>query len=160
MIFITAGTQESFDRLIKVADELADLLPDVPIVAQALASTYRPNNVRVINFVTPVEFENYIKNASLVISHAGMGTIISALVHQKPIIVMPRLLKFKEHRNEHQLATALKLDQLQYINVAYNEKELLEKVLAMWPDKLKCLHRLEKFASARLINSLMGFIND
>jgi len=160
MIFITTGTQEPFDRLVKVADEIAALLPGVPFKVQAFISVYKASNIEIINFMSPVEFEDNLKKASLIISHAGMGTIISALVNQKPIIVMPRLLKYKEHRNEHQLATARKLDELQYIDVAYDEKELQEKVLDMWPDKLRCLHQVGKFASARLIDSLKGFIDE
>jgi len=160
MIFVTTGTQEPFDRLVKVADDIAALLPGVNFKVQAFKSQYEPSNIEIITFMTPVEFEENLKNARLIISHAGMGTIISALVSQKPIIVMPRLLKFKEHRNEHQLATARKLDELKYIDVAYDEKELMEKVLEMWPDKLRCLHQVGKFASGSLINSLKGFIKE
>jgi len=160
MIFITTGTQEPFDRLIKVADEIAALLPEVPFKVQAFTAVYQAQHIEVVNFMTPVEFEDNLRKASLIISHAGMGTIISALVNQKPIIVMPRLLKFKEHRNEHQLATARKLDELKYIAVAYDEKELKLKVMEMWPDKLNCMHQVGKFASARLIDSLKGFINE
>jgi UDP-N-acetylglucosamine transferase subunit ALG13 len=160
MIFITTGTQEPFDRLVKVADEIAGVLPGVPFKVQAFTSVYKANNIEVINFMTPVEFEENLKNASLIISHAGMGTIISALVNLKPIIVMPRMMKYKEHRNEHQFATAKKLDALQYIDVAYDEEQLREKVLEMWPDNLRCLHQVGKFASKQLIDSLQSFIRE
>jgi UDP-N-acetylglucosamine transferase subunit ALG13 len=160
MIFITTGTQEPFDRLVKVADELAAYLPEVPFKVQAFTSTYQAKNIEVVTFMTPLAFEQSLKQADLIISHAGMGTIISALVNLKPIIVMPRLLKFKEHRNEHQLATAKMLDTLKYVTVAYNEEELYSKVLDMWPDKLNSLHQVGNFASPTLIDSLQKYIKE
>ncbi|MCX2477740.1 glycosyltransferase [Pedobacter sp. MC2016-15] len=160
MIFITTGTQEPFDRLVKVADEIAALLPGVIFKVQAFTAQYQATHIDVVNFMTPLEFEENMKNASLIISHAGMGTIISALVNMKPIIVMPRMMKYKEHRNEHQFATAKKLDALQYVDVAYDENELRSKVLEMWPDKLRCLHQVGKFASQQLIDSLQTYIKE
>jgi UDP-N-acetylglucosamine transferase subunit ALG13 len=160
MIFITTGTQEPFDRLVKVADELAAHLPEVHFKVQAFTSTYQAENIEVVTFMTPLAFEQSLKQADLIISHAGMGTIISALVNLKPIIVMPRLLKFKEHRNEHQLATAKMLDTLKYVTVAYNEEELYNKVLEMWPDNLNSLHQVGKFASQSLLDSLQNYIKE
>lgn len=160
MIFITTGTQEPFDRLVKVADELAAALPSVPFKVQAFTSVYKAQHIKVVNFMTPLEFEENMKQATLIISHAGMGTIISALVNLKPIIVMPRLIKYKEHRNEHQLATAKKLDTLKYVTVAYDEDELYNKVMEMWPDNLKSLHHVGEFASMQLIDSLKSYIKE
>ncbi|RYZ98900.1 MAG: glycosyl transferase family 28 [Sphingobacteriaceae bacterium] len=159
MIFVTTGTQEPFDRLIEAVDELAGKLPGVTFNVQAFTSEYKATNINVQNFITPVEFDFNMRHAKLIISHAGMGTIISALVNSKPIIVMPRLLKYHEHRNEHQLATAKKLDDLGYILVAYNEQDLVDKVLEIWPDDLKCLHNVGNVASQKLLNSLNNFIN-
>lgn len=51
-------------------------------------------------------FEKVMSESRLVISHAGIGSIISAKQAQKPIIVVPRRASFGEHRNDHQLATA------------------------------------------------------
>ncbi|RZK15367.1 MAG: glycosyl transferase family 28, partial [Flavobacterium sp.] len=92
MIFITTGTQEPFERLIKAVDEVAPQLKDVPIFAQAFKTNYRVQNFKTIDFVSPSDFENYFDRAELIISHAGMGTIITALQKNKPILVLPRLL--------------------------------------------------------------------
>ena len=62
----------------------------------------------------------------MIVAHAGMGTIISAMQHQKPIIIFPRIAALGEHRNEHQMATAKKMKELGYVHVAFNEKELKE----------------------------------
>jgi UDP-N-acetylglucosamine transferase subunit ALG13 len=157
MIFVTIGTQEPFNRLIKAVDDIAIVL-NTEIVVQTFHNDYVVKNMKVHNFLSPIEFDKYFNQADLIISHAGMGTIISALVSNKPIIVMPRLLKFDEHRNEHQLATAKRFDALGYIRVAYNEDELKEKLFAMWPDNVKPLHAIGKFASGQLIDSLKNFV--
>jgi len=158
MIFVTAGTQMPFDRLIKVIDELAFDLKGTTFVVQALHSRYKAKNFKVLNFIPFEEFNTYVDSAELIISHAGMGTIISALEKGKPIIILPRLMEYNEHRNEHQLATAKKMDALGYVNVAYDEQELKTKFLNMWPDKLKSLNTIGNTASAELIKSIYSFI--
>ncbi|GEO09889.1 glycosyltransferase [Segetibacter aerophilus] len=158
MIFITIGTQEPFDRLIKAMDEIAPLLGDIEIVAQVSDSGYKVNNMKVLNFVSPIEFNKYFNTASLIISHAGMGTIISALEKEKPIIVMPRLVRYGEHRSDHQLATADKFKQLNYVHVASDEFELKNKVLSLLHSMPKPLYKLGKYASNQLIGSLESFL--
>ena len=159
MIFVTTGTQEPFDRLVKTIDEIALIFPEAEFKVQAFTANYKAVNVNVFNKTPPSEFDLSIKNADLVISHAGMGTIISALVNSIPIIIMPRLLKYGEHRNEHQLATAKKLDDLGYVHVVYNEDELIAKVKSIWPNNLESLHKVGKVASKELINSISNYIN-
>jgi UDP-N-acetylglucosamine transferase subunit ALG13 len=158
MIFVTAGTQLPFDRLIKTIDEIASQCTDTRFIAQALQSDYKAKNVEVLNFISPADFNNYIDNAKLIISHAGMGTIISALVKQKPIIVMPRLTKYNEHRNEHQLGTSKKMDALGYVDVVYDENELIVKFRQMWPENLKPRNSIGSVASDEIINSINDFI--
>lgn len=89
MIFITTGTQEPFDRLVEIMDAFA-LEYEEEIVIQALRGDYLARNVKVKQFFNPKEFDYYFRKASLIISHAGMGTILSALTIQKPILIFPR----------------------------------------------------------------------
>ena len=158
MIFVTIGTQEPFDRLIKVMDELALELKDIEIIAQVSQTNYKIKNMKILNFVAPAEFNKYFSEAQLVVSHAGMGTIISALEQKKPIIVMPRLMQYKEHRNEHQLATANRFDKLGYIHVAYNEDELKNRLIDILTGNLKPLYSIGDVASDELIKSIKDFI--
>jgi UDP-N-acetylglucosamine transferase subunit ALG13 len=158
MIFVTAGTQLPFDRLLKAADQMASEFIDVEFVVQALNTTYSPKNLKVLDFLAPADFDNYLDSAKLIISHAGMGTIINAMVKQKPIIVMPRLFKYNEHRNEHQLGTARKMDNLGYVDVAYDEIELIKKVKDMWPHNLKPRNTIGHFAPDDIVKSINTFI--
>ena len=158
MIFVTAGTQEPFDRLIQIIDELAFDLKGINFVVQALHSDYKPRNIEVLNFISVAEFDAHVNAAQLIISHAGIGTIISALEKGKPIIVMPRLMKYNEHRNEHQLATAKKMEELGYVNVAYDGHELKKIFKTAWPNDLKVYHSIGKNASSELLKSITDFI--
>ncbi len=125
MIFVTVGTQIPFDRLIKILDEMAPALGDEEIIAQTSEkSTYMPRNFKTVGFMSPDEFNNIFKRARLVVAHAGMGTIISALRQAKPIIIFPRKASLGEHRNEHQLATAAEMRRLGAVAVAYDAAEL------------------------------------
>lgn len=158
MIFVTTGTQEPFDRLLKAVDMIASKLKDVPFHVQAFANDYEARHVQTYESLTPGDFDEKIKKASLIISHAGMGTVISALVQGTPIVIMPRLLKYNEHRNEHQLATAKKLDDLKFVHVAYDEHELVQKIFEIWPDNCESLHQVGEQASAALLTSLGDYI--
>ncbi|MVN22037.1 glycosyltransferase [Mucilaginibacter arboris] len=158
MIFVTTGTQEPFDRLIKAIDEIAPMLSGDTIIAQATLQTYSVLNIKIFDFINPSKFNDLFKQADLIVSHAGMGTIISALQIEKPIIIMPRLLKYGEHRNGHQLATAKKFKELNYLHVADNEKELQQILLNTTREKLTSMHKLGTFASESLINSLSNYI--
>lgn len=154
MIFVTIGTQAPFERFIRAVDEIAIEI-DEPIIAQVNGSSYKAQHIKTIDFLAPDEFNKYFDEARLIISHAGMGTIISALTKGKPIIIFPRLASLGEHRNEHQLATAMKFDDLGYVYVAYDKKQLKDLMLDR---NLKVLHHIGNSASKGLIESISRFI--
>lgn len=159
MIFVTTGTQEPFDRLLKIVDEIAGNNSQEKVIAQAINDTYKVKNIELCSFLDPEKFDAVFKKARLVISHAGMGSIISALTYKKPLVIFPRIAKLGEHRNEHQLATANKFKELGYVHVAENEEELvkiLEKLLQK--KELTPLFELGEYASGDLVKSLKDFI--
>lgn len=124
MIFVTVGTQLPFDRLVRTIDEWAGECGRSDIFAQIGPTRFTPKHIKYQEFITPEQFANHLTSASFVISHAGMGTILTALGLGKPIVVMPRLAKHNEHRNDHQLATARRLKQLGRVTVAMDEDEM------------------------------------
>lgn len=155
MIFVTIGTQAPFDRFIKVVDEVSPLLGE-DIVAQVYRLGYKPKHIKTINLLAPDEFSELFSKARLIVSHAGMGTILSALRQHKPIIIFPRIAALGEHRNEHQLATARKFKELGSVYVAMNEVELKELLLRK---DLKPLADIGDYASPDLIHSIECFID-
>ena len=160
MIFVTIGTQEPFDRLIEAMDKIS-LKFGLDIVAQvSTKSKLQIKNMKILDFVSPTDFEKYFNKADLIVAHAGMGTIISALVNQKAIIVLPREKKLMEHRSDHQIATAKHLEQLGLLNVARNIVELEAKILDFINNRdNKCKPVIGNYASKTLINSIRQDIN-
>ena len=123
MIVVTVGTQLPFDRLIEMVDELAPRLIG-PVFAQTGPGQYRPKNIRWSASMAPSEFEAMLKDASVIVAHAGIGTVLKAYKYRKPIILVPRKAAFGEHRNDHQLATVSKLAERTGIYVAQSKEEL------------------------------------
>ena len=154
MIFVTIGTQASFDRLIKILDEVATDL-DEEIIAQTFHGKYTPKHIKTVDFIPPNEFNEIFSKARLIVAHAGMGTVISALSQNKPIVIFPRLASWGEHRNDHQMATAMRLNELGYVYAAYDKKQLCE---LMKRTDLKSLKHIGENASLSLIDSLSSYI--
>jgi UDP-N-acetylglucosamine transferase subunit ALG13 len=130
LIFLTVGTWRSgYDRLVRAIDELiiAGVITE-EVIAQTGYSSYKPGNMKVMKFCSPAEFRNLISEARLVISHAGMGTIIETVQLHKPLIAVPRLSSLGEVDNDHQFTTAKQLEAEGKILVAYEVSELPVKL--------------------------------
>lgn len=131
MIFVVLGTQKfQFNRLLKALDKLVEkgLITDM-VVAQKGNSDYIPRNYKSIDFMDKEEFQEQIQNCSLMICHSGVGTIISGLKHEKKVIVIPRLAKYKEHIDDHQIEIAKIFEKKGYILVADREDLLYQKII-------------------------------
>jgi UDP-N-acetylglucosamine transferase subunit ALG13 len=163
-IFVTVGTQLPFDRLITAVDSWAGQDPQTDIFAQVGEGGMLPFNLDSQARLTMKEFARQVAEADLLISHAGMGSIITALDLGKPIIILPRLAMHGEHRNDHQLATAGKFADIDGIHLAHNENEIascIERVLAA--PKLTVENRKLKVENSRnieLISMVRQFIVD
>jgi beta-1,4-N-acetylglucosaminyltransferase len=129
MIFLTVGTQFPFDRLIKAIDHLFDegLMPE-DVFGQIGASTYKPRHFETVVSLEKTAYDDRFREASAVISHAGMGAITMALDQGKPLLVIPRQRKYKEVVNGHQEALADKFEALGHILVARDDAQLRERV--------------------------------
>ena len=101
MIFVSVGTQFPFDRLVRDVDEWA-ARRSVDIVAQIAAGRYLPQRARWRRFMSSEDFDALVRAATVLVSHAGVGSIITAREHGKPIIVVNREHARGEHRNDHQ----------------------------------------------------------
>lgn len=127
MIFVTVGTQLGFDRFIKHIDEWAARNAGVEFFAQIGDNgKYTPSHIEHTDFISPQESLDKIAECDLMVAHAGMGSVISALQHGKPIIIFPRRGELNEHRNDHQFATAKWLDTKPGVYVAWDEDKLYE----------------------------------
>jgi UDP-N-acetylglucosamine transferase subunit ALG13 len=105
MIFVTVGSQKfQFDRLLKKIDELiAENTIQEKVFAQSGASNYKPRNFSYQKYLDKSEFDNAIDKCSLVITHGGTGVVIGAVKKGKKVIAIPRLKKYGEHVDDHQI---------------------------------------------------------
>lgn len=105
MIFITLGSQKfQFNRLLKKIDELVETkIINDEIFAQIGASDYIPHNYQYKDFLDREEFANIMSKSDIVITHGGTGAIIGAVKKGKKVIAVPRLAKYGEHVDDHQL---------------------------------------------------------
>lgn len=156
MIFVTVGSQEPFDRLISAVDEWARTRSRTDIFAQIASSSFQPAHIPFTQFLEPPEFNRMMQEAQIIVAHAGMGSIISALELGKPIVVLPRRAEFRETRNDHQVATAERFGEQGRIIVAADEHELagsLDYALTLGDTD-----RIEAVASPRLIATIRSFL--
>lgn len=119
MIFITLGSQKfQFDRLLKAVDELvADGAITEPVFAQSGYSDYQPKHYEFKQFLDRDEFTKRMGEADLVITHGGTGAIIGAVKKGKKVIAVPRLAKYGEHVDDHQLQLLKEFKQMDIICV-------------------------------------------
>lgn len=105
MIFITLGSQKfQFDRLLKAVDDLVERgIITEEVFAQSGYSTYVPKHYPIKPFLNRDEFTQWQEKADIVITHGGTGAIIGAVKKGKKVIAVPRLAKYGEHVDDHQL---------------------------------------------------------
>jgi UDP-N-acetylglucosamine transferase subunit ALG13 len=132
MIFVTVGNSikgVEFHRLIKEMDDIArDLKEDV--VAQIGFIEDPPRHIRSFSYMNYVEIQSYFRQASVIVGHCGVGTVIHGLGYGKPIILVPRSQAHGEHIDNHQFELAKKLKGMEGIfvveDVAHLRPTLLE----------------------------------
>ena len=130
MIFVTVGSQKfQFNRLLKKIDELIEnKVINEEVFAQIGVSNYKPQNYKYKEFVTQDEFNKYLDEARLIITHAGTGVIVNAIKKGKKVIGIPRLSKFGEHVDDHQIQLLNEFANMNLIETCIDEKELKEKI--------------------------------
>jgi UDP-N-acetylglucosamine transferase subunit ALG13 len=113
--------------VIKEMDEIAGRI-DEEVVMQIGETAYEPKNTRYFRFTSNEEIDRLYEDARVVVCHAGVGSILSALGHSKPVIAVPRGKKYGEHVDDHQLEIARELEMEGEIMAVYDIEEL-EKAL-------------------------------
>ena len=107
MIFVILGTQDKkFPRLLDALQKKIDegkISKKEEIIVQAGSTKYESKNMKIIDYMSVRKFEECIDRADLIICHAGVGTILTALKKGKKIIAAARLKQYGEHVNDHQL---------------------------------------------------------
>lgn len=124
MIFVTVGTHEQpFNRLIEEVDRLKKegVITD-EVFIQTGFSTYKPQSCNWKSIISYSEMEDHMANADIIITHGGPATFMEAIAKGKKPIVVPRLEKFGEHVNDHQLDFAYQ------VKNRHNNIEVIEDI--------------------------------
>lgn len=155
MIFVAVGTQFPFDRLIENMDDWANDHEE-KVLAQISEGEYLPEHIKWQRFLDGEEYNKNIREASVFVSHAGMGNIISAREQQTPIIVMNRQYKLGEHRNDHQAEGLKWMGKLEGVYTASTKEELFNHLEHI--DQLIVADPENKVGSSELSSYLANFI--
>lgn len=130
MIFVTLGTQDkSFKRLLDMISleiEKGNIKDEV--IVQAGFTKYQSDKMKIVESLSKDDFEKTMKEASLVITHGGVGSILTALKYNKKVIAVPRLVKYNEHTNDHQKEIVNEFSKKGYI-LALKDLTKFDKVL-------------------------------
>lgn len=127
MIFLTIGTHEPFDRLVRAVDDWAESRGRDDVFAQIVdpgEHGYRPRRMEWTGKMPPEDYARVFEQAEFVVAHAGMGSIITAMTQRRPIVIMPRRSHLREQRNDHQFATARRFAERGGVIVAEDETTL------------------------------------
>lgn len=120
MILVTLGTQDKkFYRLLDIIQNAIDngKITDKVVVQAGYSSDYKSNDMEIFDLMPIDKFEKMVKKCDVLITHGGVGSIINGLKYHKKIIAVPRLKKYREHTNDHQL---------QIVNTFSNEGYILK----------------------------------
>ena len=160
MILVTVGNDLPFSRLVEHADSWAKAHPAEPMLAQTgrlRNSDYVPKAMEWVEMLPAEQFEHRCGEAKLIVAHAGMGSIITALSAGKPIVILPRMARLKEHRSDHQLATARRFDGRPGVFVAWTEAGLADAIERALTAP-RAAETLPRFAPAEFTDRLREFI--
>ncbi len=158
MIFVTVGNHsQGFERLLKKVDEISPRIPN-EILVQKGYSKYVPQNTKYFDFVPLSMAMEYLQKSDLVISHAGIGTIILCKENGIPLIIFPRRKKYGEHGTDHQMEIAQVLEERgdKNIYIVYEENQLEEKIREVVGKKE--IVQVENKGRENLIGTIREFI--
>jgi UDP-N-acetylglucosamine transferase subunit ALG13 len=122
--FVTVGNaKQPFDRIFRMVESVLDALPR-PVTLQMGSSMINIQGVESYKVLASVHFKRLIKDTSVVIMHAGAGTLIHALRDGQKPIVIPRRMKYGEHIDDHQIQLAKEFSNQNRIYLVENENDM------------------------------------
>lgn len=150
MILVTLGTQDkSFTRLLdSIQKQINNGNIKDKVIVQAGFTKYDSKDMEIFDLIDRDKFSNLIKKCDLLITHGGVGSILTGLKNNKKVIVCPRLSKYKEHMNDHQVQIVDRFYEAGYI-LKFNEGDNLGDILK----------KVDKFKPNKYISNTSNFIN-
>lgn len=117
LIFVTLGTQDKpFTRLLVKLEEMIDAgMIQEPVIVQAGSTSFQSKHMQIFEYIDMTKFNDYVEQCDMLITHAGVGTIINGINHGKSIMAVARRAKYGEHENDHQVEITTKFSNLGYL---------------------------------------------
>lgn len=117
MILVTLGTQDKqFKRLLDAIQKQINIGNiKEKVIVQAGCTKYDSKNMEIFDLISVDEFKDLTRRADLIITHGGVGSIMDGIRHGKKIIAAPRLQRYNEHVNDHQLQIVDEFAEMGYI---------------------------------------------
>lgn len=156
-VFVTVGSMLPFDRLISAMDAWAEKNPEVEVFAQIGESLIKPRFLQFDSMISPDAYRHNFQISDLVVSHVGMGTVITAFETEKPLIMLPRRFDRQEVTSNHQVATAKWLEGRPGIYMAWDESELASMINQAM-DVKKFVAKIESGTCDSLVAAIRQFI--
>jgi UDP-N-acetylglucosamine transferase subunit ALG13 len=149
-----------FDRLIRAMDDWAAKHPDVTVFAQIGDGIFEPAHVDFVRMMSPAEFTAKLRQSELIVSHAGMGTVISALQEGRKIVVMPRRAAAREATTNHQVDAIRWLSGKLGVYAATDEAEIPKVVEQAFRADGRLVEQLTKGAPEPFVLRLKQFFHE
>ena len=128
MIFVTLGTQDKeFTRLLDaIQKSINNGEINEKVVVQSGYTKFESEDMEIFDYMLKDDFDNFMKNCDILITHGGVGSIMTGLNNGKKVIAAPRLKEYKEHTNNHQLQIIEKFAKEGYITALYDFSKINE----------------------------------
>ena len=149
MIFVTLGTHDKpFNRLLEAVQKQIDLgnIND-KVIVQAGATKFVSKDMEIFDLISMTKFDELVSKCDLLITHGGVGSIMTGLKKGKKVIACARLAKYKEVVNDHQKQIIENFDKTGYIIGVTNLDDLD-----------KALKRVKDFKTKRFVSNTENMI--
>ena len=100
----------------------------------------KSKKMKIFDLISMDELDELISNCNILITHGGVGSIITGLKNNKKVIAVARLKKYGEHTNDHQLQIIENFSNNGYIlnlNDFNKFYKVLNKINSFKPKKYK-----------------------
>lgn len=161
MILVTLGTQDKqFYRLLEAVQKQIDngVIKEKVVVQAGCSSNFKSKNMEIFDLIPMDEFDKLISECDILITHGGVGSIITGIKNNKKVIAAARLCKYGEHVNDHQLQIIDNFEKSGYIKSLNNFDELDKVILSLEKFKPKKYRSNTKKFNNNLKNIIEGYL--
>ena len=157
MILVMLGTQNnSFHRLLEEVEKcIDDGTIKEEVIVQSGYTKYESEKMKIFDLISKRKLDKLLDEANLIITHGGVGSIISSITRNKKVIAIPRLHEYGEHVNNHQQEIVELFNKKGYIigiNGVEELKDAIKKAKTFNPeeyvsDNKKLINIVDEFIS-------------